>query len=487
MPVRASSALEDNVIGPDPADESLAVESAADIPQFTKVGGVALAQPSGSPGESREEQRRLRRLYVTARSLLQVAEEANDERELVMTVVQAAAIWHDVDARAYRRDLHGRFVLDVRLPGADLSVGPRDFSAFSVVSGPVTRISTVGEQEHLGWNDLSGELALLPITASAQAQPHWVLAIPIETDAMVSSNLLLLCELLGLCLDRMGARRDQELRKRLVRDLADRDDVVTGLANAALEQVVGFLGAAQGRLVTGVGGGTESSEGAEPRTMAEAGGEWTGGTTPSLEPGQSLMTPRRLTMAFSVGNRAVAIIDLMAPEAAEFSISHAALMESAVSVLRTWLAGVIDGAAAQAVEPAPGQGFESRIGEELVRTKRSQAPTGLIVIDLAPGAPRKEAPARATVPNPVVRQLRSSDVLGRLKGGEICALLVDTTEEGTVLAATRLHQTLDALAKQHDLPGVAIGATTFTTADESVADVLARATEDAKQRSGERK
>ena len=138
--MRVSSAVEETDLGPNTVEASLAAESAEELPQFTKVGGIALAQPSGSPGESREEQRRLRRLFVTARSLLQVAEEAEDERELVMTVVQAAAIWHDVDARAYRRDLQGRFVLDVRLPGADLSVGPRDFSAFSVVSGPVTRI-----------------------------------------------------------------------------------------------------------------------------------------------------------------------------------------------------------------------------------------------------------------------------------------------------------------------------------------------------------
>jgi hypothetical protein len=301
MPLRASSAAEVNDIVPNTVEASLAAESTEELPQFTRVGGIALAQPSGSPGESREEQRRLRRLFVTSRSLLQVAEEADDERELVMTVVQAAAIWHDVDARAYRRDLQGRFVLDVSLPGADLSVGPRDFSAFSVVSGPVTRISSVGEQEQLGWNDLAGELALLPIASSAQAQPRWVLAIPIETDAMVSSNLLLLCEMLGLCLDRMAARREQELRKRLIRDLVERDGAVADLANAALAEIVSFLGAAQGRLVTGVGAGTDAAEGTEPRTMAEAGGEWAAGPTASLEPGQSLMTPRRLTMSFSVG------------------------------------------------------------------------------------------------------------------------------------------------------------------------------------------
>ena len=486
MPVRASSAVEETDLVLNTVEASLAAETAVELPLFTRVGGIALAQPSGAPGESREEQRRLRRLFVTSRSLLQVAEEADDERELVMTVVQAAAIWHDVDARAYRRDLQGRFVLDVRLPGADLSVGPRDFSAFSVVSGPVTRISSIGEQEQLGWNDLAGELALLPIASSAQAQPRWVLAIPIETDAMVSSNLLLLCEMLGLCVDRMAARREQELRKRLIRDLVDRDDAVADLANAALAEVVSFLGAAQGRLVTGVGTGTDAAEGTEPRTMAEAGGEWIGGPTPVLEPGQSLMTPKRLTLAFSVGNRATAVIDLTAPDAAEFTISHASLLEAAVSVLKTWLAGVLDGAAAQAQEVEPAQGFESRLTEELARAKRAHLETGLIIIDLAPGAPRRDARVRSTVPNPVARQLRASDVLGRLKGGEICALLLGTNAEGTEYAASRLYHTLEGLAREHDLPGVRVGATTFNLADDSVPDVLARAEQDAKRRTGGR-
>jgi GGDEF domain-containing protein len=440
-----------------------------------------LTQPHGSPDESREEQRRLRRLYVTARSLLQVAEEADDERELIMTIIQAAAIWHEVDARAYRRDLHGRFVVDVRLPGADLSLGPRDFSAFSVLSGPVTRITSLGEQEQPGWS-LSGELALLPIGASSQTQPRWVLAIPIDTDATVSSNLLLLCEVLGLCLDRISTRREHDLRRRLTQGLADREAPVADLANAALAQILTFLGAAQGRLVTGAGGAGEGAEGAETRTMAAAGGEWTAGAPPRLEPGQSLMTPRRLTMTFSVGSQAIATIDLVAPEGSEFGITDVGLLESAVGVMRVWLAGVLDGTAAQPAEGEPAAGFETRIDEELARAQRLPAETGVVMIDLAPGAQRREVRVRAAVPNPVVRQLRASDVLGRLKDGEICALLSNTTADGSAAAAARLHQNLQALAEQHNLPDVMVGATTLLESDETVADVLARAREDARRR-----
>ena len=171
-------------------------------------------------------------------------------------------------------------------------------------------------------------------------------------------------------------------------------------------------------------------------------------------------------------------------EAADFSISHASLLESSIGVLRTWLAGVLDGAAAQAVEVEPPAAFETRINDELTRSKKAPRETGLID---RPGA--RPAATRHTsainVPSPVVRQLRATDVLGRLKTGEICVLLSDTTAEGTSFTATRLLQQLAALARQHDLPGVKVGATTFGAADESVADVLARAQADAKRRSGE--
>ena len=470
--------------GVQPPDREVAVgtvtEPTAESPQLTRPGGVVLSQPSGSASESRDEQRRLRRLFVTIRSFLQAAEEAEDEREVVMTVVQAAAIWYEIDARAYRRDLQGRFKLDVWLPGADLTVGPRDFSAFSVVSGPVTRISAIGEQEQLGWHDLSGELVLLPIVARSQAQPWWILAIRLETDATVSPNLLLLCEVLGLCLDRLAARRAQELRKRLVRILIERDDRVPHLANAALAQVVSFLGAAQGRLITDAGEGE-----AESRTMAADGGEWTAGPTPRLEPGQSEMTPRRLTMAFSVGNRATATIDLAASEESEFGVSQALLLETAVAVIRTWLAGVLDGiAAAPPAEAEPSKGFELRIGEELARAKRVDVPTGLLTIDLAPGPPGAVARTSMPIPDVVVRQLRSSDVIGRLEGGEICVLLGHTGGEGTAAAARRLLDSLRTLAEEHKLPRVSLGATTFVATDASAEEVVARARQDATTREG---
>jgi hypothetical protein len=198
-----------------------------------------------------------------------------------------------------------------------------------------------------------------------------------------------------------------------------------------------------------------------------------------------VLTPRRLTMAFSVGSRATATIDLAAPEESTFGVSQAALLDTAVAVIRTWLAGVLDGtAAAQPVETERRKGFELRIGEELARAKRFDVPTGLLTIDLAPGAPGAGARAAMPIPEVVVRQLRSSDVIGRLEEGEIGVLLVHTSGEGTAAAARRMLNSLRTLAEEHKLPQVNLGATTFVATDTSAEEVVARAKQDAATREG---
>jgi hypothetical protein len=63
-------------------------------------------------------------------------------------------------------------------------------------------------------------------------------------------------------------------------------------------------------------------------------------------------------------------------------------------------------------------------------------------------------------------------------------VLTGTGPDGTSNAAARLLQSLAALAREHDLPTVSVGATTVKDADESVTDVLTRAEEDARRRTG---
>ena len=70
-----------------------------------------------------DERQQSRRLLATLRFLRHLVE-TDAEAELAQAIVQAAAVWFDVDARIFQRDLAGDFVLHTALPGAhDRGVG----------------------------------------------------------------------------------------------------------------------------------------------------------------------------------------------------------------------------------------------------------------------------------------------------------------------------------------------------------------------------
>ena len=77
-------------------------------------------------------------------------------------------------------------------------------------------------------------------------------------------------------------------------------------------------------------------------------------------------------------------------------------------------------------------------------------------------------------------ELRSSDLLGQLAGGDIAAVLVRTSSEGVASAAVRVRQRLDAMARERRLPAVVVGHALYPGAGpDSPARLVARARRDA--------
>ncbi len=298
------------------------------------------------------------RLSAIVRHLVRLAD-AGQEHELIDAVVQAAAIWYDMDARAYKRDLHGRFVLDTWLPGADLTSVPRDFSAFAVVAGPeVIRISSIAEQERLWWECLVGDLMMLPITAGAQSQPRWVVVISDWRDSHVDPDLLMLCQILGALLKEIAVRQVKEAQQRLLRRLVQSDESWEHLATVALKELVDVVDAAQGRLVVRL------AEEIVPRTWASVGGEWTETPLP-LKPGQSVASARRITVALALGQEVAAVVDMRPRDGVEFSFSQVLLGEAGAMVFGVWLAGTLKGATPVGQVTTPVPSAEMQIGENV--------------------------------------------------------------------------------------------------------------------------
>ena len=255
---------------------------------------------------------------------------------MITTVVQAAAIWYDVDARGYRRDLLGRFVLDTWLPGADLATGPGDFSSFAIVPGPtVVRITSISEQELMGWDGLGSELVLLPVAADSRRQPAWVIVITNWGEQEVDPDLLLLCHVLGDLLGQVAANHARDIEKRLVGRIAQGDDSVDRLAGAVLDEIVRAVPAACGRLLT------QANRDEKVRTLASAGGEWPDAASPSITAGQAILAPERLSVPVAAGPQGVAVLDLRSLGGVGFTVGQAMLAEAASLVIGAWLTGAV--------------------------------------------------------------------------------------------------------------------------------------------------
>ena len=133
------------------------------------------------PGE------RVRRLSAAMRFLSQM-HGIGTEADLITAVIQAAAVWYDLDARAYRRDLRGRDILEMWLPGAELDNDPRELTAEGLVSpDQAARISSMADFEQLGWHNAQREVVLLPIAPHGQIR--WLLVVPGAIDRDTEATL----------------------------------------------------------------------------------------------------------------------------------------------------------------------------------------------------------------------------------------------------------------------------------------------------------
>jgi hypothetical protein len=418
------------------------------------------------------DDRQLRRLMATVQALVERTQ-VGRERELLTTIVQAIAIWYDLDVRAYRQAVDGRFVLDIWLSGTELPLVPRVFTAPPM--GPdseVIQISSLAEQEQLGWQGLSGELVLLPIAASPQTQPVWILTITDLRDARVPAPILMLCRILGILIEQLTIRRAVELRERVMRRLTQQTEPFTELASGLLDELMLTVQATEGRLLLQL-------EDAGVQTVVAKGQSWESAPGPETIEGLPILTPTYLAFTMRVGARSVFVLELRGSEDQSFTVSHARLMEAAMAILRIWTAGVTRGATTVQAERTQVRqpGFEQRIDEEISRAKRFKLELGLLLFQVPPevGRPSGRVSGPREVPKALQRQLRRSDLLGWLTGGELAAVLVHTGAKGVNSAAARLQRSLEAIARSLALPALRVGYASFPGDAESPVELFERA------------
>ena len=387
-----------------------------------------------------EERLRTRRLRG-AFSFLEFVIAAADEGALATALVQAAAVWYDVDARVYRRNLAGELALHTWLPGVQPDAEPRNLNAHLLGSeAALARIETWGG---LGDDGSGHEAVLVPLSATARAD--WVLvligSVPAEADAV----LRLVGQVAGTQLSSIAARQQDEARAEFEALLKQDVKAPELVAMRVVHELAHAVKASSASL-------TLTRMGQERRIAAI--GPGVDGSAAAIF--DRLYSPDHFVRVMSLGHDDLAVLDLRAAAGAAFTPEAAATTETCVAVLQTWLLGALssfDAAVSMTDSLAPNApGFSARIQEELERARRFDLRLALILIDVA--APSDTV---AQLQEALRRELRGSDVTGKMSGSQVAALLTHTDAMGLDNVVRRLKHRLADAAERLNVSDVKLG------------------------------
>ena len=438
---------------------------AGEFAPWAEFAKAAIESDLSAADVLREERQSSRRLLAILRFLRYLLESA-DERDVAQALVQAAAVWFDVDARIYRRDLHGDFILQNWLPGVDPDDASRRLEAQTV--GGDREVRRLASSADLGaLSQSTGEVMLVPLAGSSRAEWTMTLAGAIPQEA--ESVFPVVARIVGVQLEALHARRLEEVRRRFETIIRQSGLAAERLALQLVGELVRETGAA-GATLTLVKDG-------ESRRIVSFGPE-AGDAVPAHDD-TWITRAERVVFALAVAPNQRAVLDLRADHAKPFGREDADVAAAFARVLQTWLVGAVssftdsaDLLETRAASAPPG--FEKRIEEELERAKRFDLHLSLVLVDVA--AP---STAVAQIVDALRRELRGSDLLGTTSGRQVAALLTHTDDRGLDNVVARLRRRLADAADRLNIAEVRLGQAAFSPDCRTAAALLSRAVREA--------
>lgn len=416
----------------------------------------------------RDERLQGRRMLAVLRFLAHLAT-LRSEPDIAAGVVHAAAVWFDVDARIYSRDLSGDLVLHTNLPGTPDASSSDRLSSLLVDEGPrMKRFTSTADVDGLRWAVPQALLVPIPVEGSAP----WVLALGGGFTAEAETVFQTMAETMGLHLSRLSASRAADVRRRLESIVEAPNRAVELAAMDVLRQLMAETGARSGVVTLFDADGS--------RRVAAVGSS---AGTSSL-PAAPLVASDQIVYPMAIGPGVDAVIELIpAPDAAFGPQARLAVREAGL-VLQRVLSGAAGRppAVAERVESGttPGTGaFVSRITEELERAKRFDLGLSMLLIELASQAVPAGVDVVDAVISSVRKELRGSDVLGVVDAGRIAVLLVHTDGAAVGVVLARVRQRLEQVLRGKDATAVRVGRGVFSQDCKTASDLLARASQDA--------
>jgi hypothetical protein len=439
-----------------------AADAAADSMPWSEFARAAIEADLSSGDVLREERQHARRLLAILRFLRYLLE-AGDESELTQALVQAAAVWFDVDARIYRRDLSGDFVLRSWLPAADPDDASRRLEAHVV--GSEREVKRLASTPELGSLALSGnEAVLVPLTGSARTD--WLMTLSGAVPAEADSVFQVIGRVVGVQLESLQARRVDEARRRFETIVRQSGLAAERVALQLVGELVETTAAAAASLTLAADG--------DSRRIAAFG-------PPAADPVLAhedtwVLRNDRFVCVLALGGQHRAVLELR-PSDDGFTAEAADATAAFAQVLQTWLVGAVssfsdptEAIAAPAAQP----GFEKRIEEELERAKRFDLHLSLVLVDVT--APSH---ALAQIEDALRRELRGSDVLGTMSGRQVAALLTHTDDRGLDNVVIRLRRRLADAADRLNISDVKIGQAALSPDCHTADALLSRAVREA--------
>lgn len=367
--------------------------------------------------------------------------DAGDVPTLVRALVHAVAVWLDADARIYRRDAGGDYVLHTSLPGVDVPERARrvrrSVIAQALTAGRALSPSDFGEA-------IAGAVYVFPLATSGESE--WLLAICAPLDTVDDPVMTVVARVAGMRLEALDVASRDRLHERLLAAL----QIDSRGADAAAAEALGVILAETGGQVASLW----LEEGGALRRLASAGPE---PATPRVAPTVPAFLSNRCTLRLTLGGESTAWLEVAAMEGEQLRLGSARLLQQAARVLQPWLSGT-SGAARRATGTASAEelrAFAARLEEELARARRFNLRLSLLLVDL--GQEAGEGSVVARLQTELRRELRGSDVLGRMQPHQLAALLIETDAEGTGAVAHRLKRRLLDAAESMNLTSITIG------------------------------
>jgi hypothetical protein len=411
----------------------------------------------------REERHRSRRLLAILRFLRYLIETA-DQADLTQALVQAAAVWFDVDARIYRRDLAGDFVIHNWLPAAEPDEASRRLDVGMLGSErEVRRLNAVAE---VGGFALSGgDVVLIPLAGTSRTD--WIMTLAGIVPAEADSVFQVVGRVVGLQLEVLQARRADDVRRRF--------ETIVRQSGLAAERIALQLVGELAQITTAAGASLTLVTNGGSRRIVSLGPP---AEDPRVAPGDTwIMTGQRFVCGLALGANQRAVLELRSREGTGFTIQQADLTVTCAQVLQTWLVGAVSSFNDPTDVPdatQPAIGFEKRIEEELERAKRFDLHLSLVLVDVS-----SASHAVAHILEALRRELRGSDLLGTTSGRQVAALLTHTDDRGLDNVVGRLRRRLADAADRLNISDVKLGQAALSPDCRTADALLSRAVREA--------